>query len=145
MNTKGFTLIELTIIFSVIAILSVIGLSISIDYNRSQVLNAAYEELKTTLNTAKSRALSQNKPCTGTVIGHQVYIAGTTQYRLQAVCSVDTISKSFNLPRDLSFTSPIPATVSFPVLTGGSSGGTITITGYNKSKTVTVDTAGNIQ
>lgn len=147
---KGFTLIELTIIFSVIAILSVIGLSISIDYNRTQIINSAYEELRTTLFTAKSRALSQNKPdagCSGSLVSFEVVTTTSTQYDLQVVCSASSyIMKTVNLPAGLSF-SPFTSgyKISFPVLVGGSSGGTITISGYNKTKTISVDSSGNIQ
>ena len=143
----GFTLIELTIIFSVIAILSVIGISVSIDYNRTQIVNSAYEGLKTTINTAKSRALSQRKPsnCDGTLSDYRVYILQSpSRYYMRAVCpdpvSVGGIVK---LPENVTFDST--PTFIFPVLIGGSSGGTVTLTGYNKSRTITVDSAGNIQ
>src|SRR3989344_2199444 len=101
---KGFTLIELTIVFSVIAILSVIGLSVSIDYNRTQIVNSAYEELKTTINTAKSRASSQRKPtdCTGTLSGYQVVIdQATSQYYLYAVCPDIVFLKMVKLPQNV--------------------------------------------
>lgn len=146
----GFTLIELTLIFSVIAILSIIGLSISIDYNRAQVVNAAYEELKTTLLTAKSRALSQKKPpgCNDTLLSFEVVFNTTkNNYTLDAVCSISRkILKSIDLPKNVTFTAiPSSDKISFPILVGGSSGGTVILSGYNKSKTVEVDIDGNIK
>lgn len=149
---KGFTLIELTIVFSVIAILSVIGLSISIDYNRTQIVNSAYEGFKTAINTAKSNALSQKKPntCIGSLNGYQIAVLPPSSYILQVVCDgVPVDIRNFYLPQNVTFDQEI--TFFFPILIGGAtftpSGptGTVTLTGYNKSKTITVDSAGNIQ
>ena len=143
---KGFTLIELTIIFSIIAVLSVIGLSVSIDYNRTQIVNSAYEELKTTLNSAKSRASSQRKPvaCTGTLSGYQVFIEQErNKYHLRAVCPNLVSLNTVPLPQNIIFDSG--PTFFFPTLIGGATGGTVTLTGYNKNKTITVDSDGNIK
>jgi len=151
---SGFTLIELVVIFSTIAVLSVIGLSVSIDYNRTQIVNTAYEEFKAALNTAKSRALSQSKPegCTGTLVSSDVVIGNIINnrytYELRLFCSgaPQYFIKAFYLPAGVTFEPYNPNyTISFPALKGGSSGGTVTIKGYNKVRTIEVDTAGNIK
>lgn len=56
---SGFTLIEIIIVFSVLAIISVTGIAAFLNYSRSQTLSTATAEVVTMLNTAKSRAMSQ--------------------------------------------------------------------------------------
>lgn len=55
----GFTLIELIIVFSIITILSSVGIASFVSYSRSQSIDTTMKEFKTTLFTARSRALSQ--------------------------------------------------------------------------------------
>ncbi|MDP3988397.1 MAG: prepilin-type N-terminal cleavage/methylation domain-containing protein [Candidatus Levybacteria bacterium] len=58
-NKNGFTLIEILIAFSVIAILSTVGLASFVNYSRSQSLNTSAFDVSTMLNKAKSRSQSQ--------------------------------------------------------------------------------------
>ena len=59
---KGFTLIELMVVFSILAVLSTIGVAAFVSFSRTQTLNAAASDIKSMLNLAKSRAYSQVKP-----------------------------------------------------------------------------------
>src|SRR5260221_9581049 len=59
---RGFTLIELIIVFSVTAILSMIGIASFVAFSQSQNMTNAILDLKTMLLTARSNALSQVKP-----------------------------------------------------------------------------------
>lgn len=68
-NTHGFTLIELIIVFTIFTILSGVGVASFVTYSRSQAVDNSLRELKTTLLTARSRALSQLK---GTNCGNNV-------------------------------------------------------------------------
>lgn len=61
---RGFTLIELIVVFTVIAILSAIGVVSYVSYSRSQTLNQAANDLVSTLNSAKSLSSSQLKQYT---------------------------------------------------------------------------------
>jgi len=149
----GFSLIELIVITAAIGILSAIGTVGLFDYTRTAKLNAAANELITTLNVAKSNALSQVKNptlCTDTDVlnGYKVTINNSTAYDLFVRCgAVD--HKAINtksLPANIIFSSFTPASFFFPVLTGGVVGsGTVHLSGYGKTKTVNVDSAGNIR
>lgn len=61
-NQFGFTLIELIVVFSIIAILSLIGVAAFVSYGRMATLDGASSDLSSVLLTAKSRANSQVKP-----------------------------------------------------------------------------------
>ena len=104
----GFTLIELLVVFSIITVLSGIGVASFVNYSRSQAVDNSYKEFKTTLFTARSRALSQlkagtcgNADSTLEMLGYQVVLCSvpghshpigiacndnTSAYELQIVC-----------------------------------------------------------
>ena len=60
-SNKGFTLIELIVVFTVIAILSTIGTASLVSYSRTQSLNQATNDLVQALNSAKTFSASQIK------------------------------------------------------------------------------------
>lgn len=152
MRKNGFTLIELIVVTVLIGILSAVGTAGLIDYTRTAKLNAAANELATTLNTAKSNALSQVKDPTlcaepNVLNGYKVVIINSTTYNLNMVCSETDINiGTKSLPDNITFTSSTPASFLFPVLTGGVIGaGTVQLSGFGQTKTVIVDSAGNIR
>lgn len=59
MHQKGFTLVELVIVFSIIALLSITGLASFAAFSQRQQLNNAVADLRTILNVARTRTLSQ--------------------------------------------------------------------------------------
>lgn len=158
-SKKGFTLIELIVVFSVIAIISTIGVAAFVGYSRTQALNQASIDLSTYLSTAKSRASSQIKPsaqCNDTTIldGYSVsvnIIANT--YSLNVVCSGATFAlTTVKLPNGITFNSgsatpPTTTTgVFFAILNSSVTGtGNIVLTGYGQTKTITIDSLGVIQ
>lgn len=138
-NQRGFTLIELIIAFTVLAILSVVGVASFVDYSRSQTLLSDRQKLITVLNTAKANASSQlkNAYCPNndipalnqTLNGYSVTIDSATQYTLNIKCITtgtppqqsepsQTIYKlSNNITFDL--TNPFHVdTIFFPLFTG---------------------------
>ncbi len=152
-SLKGFTLIELIIVISVAAVISVIGIAAFVSYSQSQSLNSSAADIANMFNVAKSRAASGVKPSippcsTQNLDGYRVtIIQASGTYRLDAVCfsGISSILVS-TLPSTISFTSVIPATgiFTFSVLTGGfSGGGQIVLSGFNKTKPITVDSLGN--
>ena len=148
-NRNGFTLIELIVVFSIIAILSSVGLASFVTYSRTQAVTSERNNLILTLNVAKARAQSQVKPssCSSqTLNGYQVYInTAANIYTLRVVCSTSIVDISTTrLSNNITFQSAIPTTYFFPVLTGGSTGGTIVITGYSITQTINVNTNGTI-
>ena len=60
-SKRGFTLIELVVVFTVIAILSTIGTVSLVSYSQTQALNQVTSDLVQTLNIAKSLSSSQLK------------------------------------------------------------------------------------
>jgi len=60
-NQKGFTLIELIIVFSIMSILSTIGIASFVTYSHSEAVDTTMKDIKTVLFTARSRAGSQLK------------------------------------------------------------------------------------
>jgi len=147
---KGFTLIELLIVISLLSILTLSSISVFSSYSRSQTYDNAVTDVVTLLNKAKSRALSRVKPSnctTNAITGYQVSFAVPGQtYRLRAMCGGTTyIIESKTLPTGVTFAAGSVTSTSFAVGTGiVSSVRTTTITGLGNTKTITVDTVGNI-
>lgn len=159
-SQKGFTLIETIVVFAVISILSTIAVASFVDYNKTQNVQTAYSELSATLALARSRALSQVKPqqCASPLIlnGYKVilYISDNT-YKLYATCSgTDYEIKKASLPKNIIFDgSQTTSTVFyFAVITNGVSfdqtnaaSASIYLTGYENTRTITVDKSGTIR
>ncbi len=165
MKNYGFTLIELVVAFSVIALLSTVGIASFVNYSRSQALTVSAKDLVNVLNLAKSRSLSQvlaSPQCSGqSLIGYEVRLCGFStatcllggNYELDVVCSGNFVSsiETKKLPVNISFDTVKTTTTSFifPVLTGGvrmNGNGTIVLSGYyGQTKTITVTSSGVIQ
>lgn len=159
----GFTLIEIIVVFSVIAILSTAGIASFVTYSRSQTVEVAAQDIVAMLNTAKSRALSQVKPVAspcgeagegGVLQGYRVSISANN-YRLSAVCGGNDYfipNENKPIPTSISITAGT-GTYTFRVLTGGVieagvSGTAVTLRGYQDSryeKTITVYPDGRIK
>lgn len=143
---RGFTLIELILVFALMGLLTVTGVNAFFSYSRNQDYKTAISDVAHTLNLARSRAISQVKPSqcgAARLDGYEFWYssAGKT-YRTRVRCSgiyydMDTRS----LPQNVSFTSN--TTVFFNVSTGTTNAvRNIIITGYGKTTTVRVDTTG---
>lgn len=166
-NTQGFTLIELIVVFSVMAVLSTVGIASFVSYTNSQKLRNAVLDIKTSLQNARSQALSQtqNSACTGTIQGYEVRICcrsggtscptcnSTGDYEIDATCStipngVLVPGSSGILPSGVSISSSATTQRVFhfiPIVGGVTIGGNIGITGNGQTQTVKVTTTGVIQ
>jgi len=150
-NDRGFTLLELIIVFTVIAILSTVGIASFVSYSRSQSLQSAASDLALTLDSAKSRANSQVKPsgCSGALKGYKIDIYSETTYSLSVVCpGVDSPIQTTILPDkgNIKFTVGVGTSIFFPVITGTAQGaGQIVLTGYNQSRWVCVNPGGIVK
>lgn len=152
----GFTLIEIIIVFTVLAILSVIGIASYTKYNQTQILNNEANNLGTAIKVARSMALSQVKGssiCVSTSLsGYQVqiYVNGlpskANTYEIYAVCSDQTrnIITSYKLAPNILIESTSPNLIFSPVITGGLTQGTIVLSGYSNIKTLTIKPDGRI-
>ncbi|MDE2025017.1 MAG: prepilin-type N-terminal cleavage/methylation domain-containing protein [Patescibacteria group bacterium] len=65
MHQKGFTLVELVIVFSIIALLSITGLASFSAFSQRQQLSNSVSDLRTIFNVARTRTLSQVNGTTG--------------------------------------------------------------------------------
>jgi type II secretory pathway pseudopilin PulG len=150
MRNKGFTLIELIFVFSIIALLTISGIAAFTGFNKTQVFQAAVDDVGAMLNTAKSRSLSQLKPdqcLTSTLQGYQVLITiPSGDYELDVVCGGNTyMIEKKKLPSGVTFVNGSVKQTVFAVSSGTvSSPGTITINGNNSNKMITIDATGNI-
>jgi prepilin-type N-terminal cleavage/methylation domain-containing protein len=158
-SEKGFTLIEVIVVFSVIAILSSIGISASVNYSRAQSLEAATQDLKTILNQAKSYAQSQYKPqeCVNQVLErYRIDLdRNNKEYTFSVICSGTHQITKAKLPKDVSFDigSGDSEYFEYPILTGGiqSDGSSLSpwqikLLGLGgRSKIVTLDSSGSIK
>ncbi|MEK7571378.1 MAG: GspH/FimT family pseudopilin [Patescibacteria group bacterium] len=145
----GFTLIELLIVIATLALVTTFSIASYSDYQNAQKVETSASEVVTLFQTAKSRALSQVKPtvCNGRVLeSYRVTITpGAQNYVLSVICSgVVTQLETKKLSQDVLFTTGSTTTITFSLLTGAATSGTINITGYGKTKTITVNTVGNI-
>ncbi len=150
----GFTLIELIVVFSVIAILSTIGIASFVNYSRSQSIQTSASNLTLILDLAKSRASSQVKPsqCLGSLNGYQVDILSVTTYSLSVLCpevhliQTATLPDNGNIKFNLALGQTTTTSIFFPVITSGVRGaGNIVLTGYNQSRWVCIDPSGIIK
>ncbi len=155
----GFTLIELLAVFSIVGVLSTIGVVSFVTYSRSQAIQSSASELVTTLSLARSRAFSQVKPASGcsrldgykigfcSISSAQCQPSETTpvlmDYALYTVCNGSMVSPALvakKFPTGVSFIgSSNPPSLTFTVLTGGvigaaSDGSTaISVGGFGKT------------
>lgn len=166
MKNYGFTLIELIVVIAILGVISAIGIASLVSYSRSASLDNNTKDLAQMLLTAKQKAYDQVKPsaCSSStqqdsLTGYEVDINkvynpvscsppinSSNFYVLYAICSKNCVKVSEGtLATNLSFSAS--NNFFFPVLTGGvlsSNGQTVTIKGYNQSKTITVSQNGTV-
>lgn len=130
----GFTIIELIVAFSILAVISTIGVIAFVSYSQIQAVNAGGYEVVTMFQTAKSRAQSQVKPNTGAcsvlpLYGYEVVLCpgGCNvgyKYRLNVLCGdgggTSQTIETKKLPKDVYFSGFSSETYFlFRSLTGG--------------------------
>lgn len=161
----GFTLVELLVVASIMAILFSLSMAYYNQFNRAQILNQAVLELKNNLRLAQSMASAGEKPSSDLVPcnsleGYRVtFIAGVggapDSYEIQAQCSNDLkgTPKIFSFPAVVRFET-VPPLLLFKVLGKGRGVGgvdettgirIISLTGFGIIKTMTVTKTGEIR
>jgi len=147
----GFSLIELLVVVTITGILFGVGVAKYTDFNRSQILEQAAQELKNNLRLAQTKAASGEKPvgCTGGLDGYQVSFSLPRTYQIQAKCGGSLVGTPniFNLPSVLEFSS-LPSPILFKVLAQGTDLNndlTISLSAFGKTKTVSVTKQGKIE
>jgi prepilin-type N-terminal cleavage/methylation domain-containing protein len=153
MRQKGFTLIELMVVISIMAILGTLSIAGFKSYNQVQSIQASTSDVISMLSLAKSRAQSQVKPpidiCNGTLDGYKIEIrttANTDSIGLKSKCGGVESPRPLMikiLPKNVKFTSS--ADYFFPVQTGGvDHEGEINLAIGGKTRTVTITKLGII-
>jgi len=148
----GFTLIELLVVVTIIGILFGIGVAQYANFNRSQILEQAAQDLKNNLRLAQTKAANGEKPNGCSVLnGYRVsFSSGASDtYTIQAMCggSPTGPAKTFSLPPVVKF-NPLPSPILFKVLAQGTdlrSDLTISLTAFGKVKTIKVTKQGKIE
>lgn len=126
-SLAGFTLIELLVVITIVGILFGIGVAQYINFNRSQILEQAAQELKNNLRLAQTKAANGEKPEGCSILdGYRVsFFSGGDSpdtYKIRAVCGGNEQgeTKTFFLPSVIKFNPlPFPSQVLFKVLAQG--------------------------
>jgi prepilin-type N-terminal cleavage/methylation domain-containing protein len=151
----GFTLIELLVVMTIIGILFGIGIAQYMNFNRSQILEQAAQDLKNNLRLAQTKAINGEKPrgCIS-LNGYRVkFFSGNPDYYiLVAVCNgteMTGLEAKYNLPSEIKFNPlPSPSQILFKVLAQGTdleNDLTITLAAFGKTKTIKITKQGKIE
>lgn len=147
---KGFTLIEMLVVFAIMGSLTVVGVNSFFSYSRNQDFRTAVSDVTHTLNDLKSRAISQVKPSecgSAPLEGYQFWFPNPgTSYRISVRCGGTYYPLTTKkLPANVTFDAASTDTTFFNARTGTvDSVSTIIITGYDKTSTISVNTTGVI-
>lgn len=157
----GFTLLELTISFGIIGLLSVIGFSSFTSYSRRQVLDQSATQVRSAIEEARFNALSKIKPefCDPAypLQGYEFELCSGNpdcagDYQVRAVCtlapghtSTRILSRTFPPSVDI-IASDNPCTVvRYSVITGYQGNACeIPLSAYSNTRSVEVDAAGSV-
>ncbi len=143
---KGFTIIELLVTMGVILLLGGGVVAAFNNFNENQRVKQAALGFKSNLRFAQNKALSGEKPSgCGTLVGYTVSFAASS-YTIQAQCDSGLVGATITtlFPSGVSFV-PVPSPFTFAVLTGRiASDTTITLSGLNKTYSLTVSGSGNV-
>lgn len=145
---NGFTLIELLTVFSIIGVLTALGVQSFTSFNNTQTVTIATSGLVTTLQRAKSSAISQVIPAscaTKSLTGYEVDISMSARtYTLFALCGGKKQIEKDTLPPNITFVSGSTTTVIFALGTGTINiPASISLKGYGKTVKITVSKTGN--
>jgi len=147
-SCSGFTVVELLIILSLMALLFTLGIAQYNRFNRSQSLVKARDELISNLRLTQSKALAAEKPnsCTEPLSGHKLKFIDNRHYKIVAVCGEEIdIKTDIALPSGVSKQAGSNE-IFFKVLSQGiESDVNLILSGFGETKTVTVSTVGEIK
>jgi prepilin-type N-terminal cleavage/methylation domain-containing protein len=158
-RNNGFTLIELMVVFSLMALVSGIGFVSFSSYNQKQIVNQAAQDIKLIFDNAKFNALSSVKVSSScknsTLVGYKIVLCSKASclgsvadsYEIDVMCSdVDSLLYSKKLPQNVTIDEASTCeVVKYNTLSNFVEGGPceIIVTGYNISNTIQIDSGGN--
>lgn len=153
----GFTLVELLIAVSVLAIIGAFGFAALVNYSRIQALENAARDLKTHLRLVQSKAMVQEKPaaCSSSapLTAYRLTFTNPSNYRIDALCSTTVTVGTFSLPQPITRTVPAADTyIDFLVSSGlprpavgYSLPFTFTLSGFSNTSSVIIEATGVIK
>lgn len=142
---KGFTLIELMVAVAVL-LLSIGTVAKYNDFHDKKQLSTAVDTVLTNIRLAQTLAIQGKKPTAGcTFNGYTAVFNSTTTYYSAASCSGEKNRVDYQLPPQIQFTAPTPASLLFAAFTGAvSTSQTIALTRNGVTKNIRVSTSGLI-
>lgn len=147
---KGFTLIEMLVVFAIFGVVTVGGVSSFFSYSQNQEFRTTVSDISHTLNFLRSRAMSQVKPSqcgAESLDGYQFLIINSgTAYRSSVRCGgTYHVLETKSLPANVIF-DPASTTITFFNVSTGivDSVKTIRLTSNGKTSTITIETTGVI-
>ena len=157
---RGFTLIEILVVFTVTAILASVGFASFVSYGRNQQITQSANDMKLLISQARFNAISTvkvNRDSQGNTIscgsevlsGYTVVVTGNNRLRLMQECAntgSQTV-RTVTAPRNVTFSNGTTCTtIRFSSLSANSTGGSclIRLGAYGLTKTITVDAVGNV-
>jgi len=139
---KGFSLIEILVSITILAIMSTVGIASYRNTARNQALIADVDQIIQVLNIAKTNVSSGKKvKCASSLAAWQVSFLGSG-YKLQEVCTVGPPEDYATYNLGSKNTTNIIIITFYP-LGKGATAGTITLSPANK--TINISVSGNIQ
>jgi prepilin-type N-terminal cleavage/methylation domain-containing protein len=155
---NGYTLVEILVTLTIIALLFSFGYASFRDYSRRQALSNAVSMIQGDLRIAQGDAVTGQKPagCSTTLAGYNFRVVATSpaEYIIEAVCGATTTTvKDVTMDPGITLNTPSPNPLLFKVLDQGTTAGagasnwklTFTQAGTNNTATVTVTSGGDIQ
>ena len=155
---KGFTLIELLVTFTLISIITGIGLASFVSYSQRQVVVQAASDFKQAVDLARFNALSSVKPkaCSGVLSDFKFNVCfnatcynSGVDYEVIVGCGLDLSVLSKKLPQNVTFSnvvgSPNCTTLKFTPISGVVTGVPceIFVNGYGNQIKVSIDLNGH--
>lgn len=145
---KGFTLVEILVAISIIGLLSSVGLATYINFNRNQLVTQSCQKIVEDLRLTQSLAANNQKPQDCDALSSWTFtFLPQNHYQITAECSSPVLFKEDSVPPSPVLILDGFTQVKFKVLRQGiviTGGYTLTITGFNKTKTITISEAGEI-
>lgn len=158
-SSLGFSLIELMVAFSLMALIAGIGFASFSNYNQKQTVTQASQDVKLVFDNAKFNAISSVKSTScanSNLVGYKVVVCSkatclvpTANYEIDTMCSYpdpDSLLYSKKLPQNVTVKSSSTCTiVKYNTLSNFVEGGpcVLTITGYGIDQSINIDVGGN--
>ncbi len=142
---KGFTLIELVVVISIIAILTGGGLAVFSGFRSGRAALSDAQTVVDVLNEAKRLAVSAEKPteCSAVTLQGYSVVVDATSLDLSAAClGGSPPTKTKNLTSGAVVGAPFSAT--FKVLTGSTQARTVDVCSQGHLFRISITTAGSV-